>query len=47
VLAGLLGGQADRVASAYRRQRMREAFRAARGDWPVLVMSKRRSFVRR
>jgi ribosomal protein L11 methyltransferase len=46
VLAGLLGGQAERVAAAYRRQRMRESFRTARGDWPVVVMCKRRSFGR-
>ncbi len=43
ILAGLLDHQAARVASAYRRQRMMASFRIVRGDWPALVMRKRRS----
>jgi ribosomal protein L11 methyltransferase len=42
VLAGLLGHQAERVAAAYRRQRLRAALRIDRGDWPTLVLRKRR-----
>jgi ribosomal protein L11 methyltransferase len=43
ILAGLLAGQADRVASAYRRHGLRSEFRTERGEWPTLVMRKRRS----
>jgi ribosomal protein L11 methyltransferase len=43
ILAGLLAGQADRVAAAYRRQGMMAGFRIDRGDWPTLVMRKRKS----
>ena len=42
VLAGLLDGQAARVAQAYRRQGLRLAGRIDRGDWPALRMVKRR-----
>ncbi len=43
ILAGLLDHQADKVASAYRRQGMMASFRIVRGDWPTLVMRKRRA----
>lgn len=43
ILAGLLDQQADKVASAYRRQGMMASFRIVRGDWPTLVMRKRRA----
>ena len=43
VLAGLLDRQADAVAAAYRRQGMMAAGRIERGEWPSLVMRKRRS----
>ena len=43
VLAGLLDHQADKVASAYRRQGMMASFRIVRGAWPTLVMRKRRA----
>lgn len=43
VLAGLLGHQAEAVAAAYRRQGMMAAMTIARGDWPTLVMRKRKS----
>lgn len=42
ILAGLLDGQAGRVAAAYRRQGLRLADRIDRGDWPTLRMVKRR-----
>ena len=42
-LAGLLNTQAEAVASAYRRQGMALASRIDRGDWPTLVMRKRKS----
>lgn len=38
ILAGLLGKQADAVASAYRTQGLRDHARVTRGDWPTLVM---------
>jgi ribosomal protein L11 methyltransferase len=41
VLAGLLAGQAEAVAAAYRRQGLAAAFTIARGDWPALAMRKR------
>jgi len=43
ILAGLLHGQAEAVALAYRRQGLMAAARIDRGDWPTLVMRKRRS----
>jgi ribosomal protein L11 methyltransferase len=42
ILAGLLDHQAEAVASAYRRQGLMPSFRIVRGDWPTLVMRKRR-----
>lgn len=44
ILAGLLDRQADDVAAAYRRHRMRLAERIDRGDWAILRMEKKRSF---
>lgn len=41
LLAGLLAGQAGRVAAAYCREGLRLAERADRGDWPVLRLVKR------
>jgi len=43
ILAGLLDHQAGAVAAAYRRQGMMAGSRIDRGDWPTLVMRKRRS----
>jgi len=43
ILAGLLDHQAGAVAAAYRRQGMMAGSRINRGDWPTLVMRKRRS----
>jgi len=43
ILAGLLDHQAEAVRAAYRRQRMMSAARIDRGDWPTLVLRKRRS----
>jgi ribosomal protein L11 methyltransferase len=43
ILAGLLASQADAVAAAYRRQGMMMGSRIDRGDWPTLVMRKRKS----
>jgi ribosomal protein L11 methyltransferase len=43
ILAGLLDSQADKVAAAYRRQGLMASFSIVRGDWPTLVMRKRRS----
>jgi len=42
ILAGLLAGQAEKVAAAYRRRGMRLEARLDRGDWPTLVMRKRK-----
>ncbi len=42
ILAGLLETQANQVASAYRRQGVMGSFSIERGDWPTLVMRKRR-----
>lgn len=42
ILAGLLDSQAERVATAYRRQGFRLAGRLDRGDWPTLRLVKRR-----
>jgi ribosomal protein L11 methyltransferase len=41
ILAGLLKGQADTVAHAYRRQGLRLAGRIDTGDWPALRLVKR------
>lgn len=41
ILAGLLAGQAETVAQAYRRQGLRLVHRADRGDWPTLTLAKR------
>jgi ribosomal protein L11 methyltransferase len=43
VLAGLLDHQAETVAAAYRRQGLMLASRADRGEWPTLVMRKRKA----
>ena len=43
MLAGLLDTQAEAVAAAYRRQGLMGGFSIVRGDWPTLVMRKRRS----
>jgi ribosomal protein L11 methyltransferase len=44
VLAGLLEGQADSVAAAYRLHGLMLTARADRGEWPTLVMRKRRAW---
>src|SRR5688572_30700443 len=43
ILAGLLDHQAPAVAAAYRRQGMMLTGRVERGEWPTLVMRKRRT----
>ena len=43
VLAGLLDHQAAAVAAAYRRQGLMLSSRIDRGEWPTLVMRKRRA----
>jgi ribosomal protein L11 methyltransferase len=43
VLAGLLESQAESVAAAYRRQGLMLTGRIARGEWPTLVMRKRKA----
>ncbi len=43
ILAGLLDHQAPAVAAAYRRQGMMLTARVERGEWPTLVMRKRRT----
>jgi ribosomal protein L11 methyltransferase len=47
ILAGLLDRQAARVAAAYRRQGLMASFRILRGEWPTLVMRKRKTPGRR
>jgi ribosomal protein L11 methyltransferase len=47
LLAGLLDHQAERVAAAYRRQGLMLTGRIDRGEWPTLVMRKRRMTARR
>jgi len=42
ILAGLLDHQAETVAAAYRRRGLAAAARIDRGDWPTLVMRKRK-----
>ena len=43
ILAGLLDTQAEAVAAAYRRHGMMAGLTIERGDWPTLVMRKRKS----
>ncbi len=43
ILAGLLDHQAPAVAAAYRRQGMMLTGRVERGEWPTLIMHKRRA----
>jgi ribosomal protein L11 methyltransferase len=43
ILAGLLDHQAPKVAAAYRRQGLMLSFSEKRGEWPTLVMRKRRA----
>lgn len=43
ILAGLLDHQAEKVAAAYRRQGLMLSSSIVRGDWPTLVMRKRKS----
>jgi ribosomal protein L11 methyltransferase len=43
ILAGLLEGQAESVAAAYRRHGLMLAGRVDHGEWPTLIMRKRRS----
>jgi ribosomal protein L11 methyltransferase len=43
VLAGLLQGQAERVAYAYRREGLRQTFSVERGEWPTLVLRRPRA----
>jgi len=47
ILAGLLDHQAARVAEAYRRQGLMLSFTIRRGEWPTLVMRKRKIGPRR
>jgi ribosomal protein L11 methyltransferase len=47
ILAGLLERQAERVAAAYRRQGLRLVETIVRGEWPTLVLRKRRQVERR
>lgn len=42
ILAGLLDNQAERVVAAYARRGLRLAARIDRGEWPTLVLRKRR-----
>ena len=46
MLAGLLEGQAAAVADAYRRRGLMASFAVTRGEWPTLVMRKRRRVTR-
>ncbi|PSJ36893.1 50S ribosomal protein L11 methyltransferase [Allosphingosinicella deserti] len=43
ILAGLLDSQAEAVTAAYRRHGLMMSFRVQHGEWPTLVMRKRRS----
>jgi ribosomal protein L11 methyltransferase len=43
ILAGLLDHQAQAVTAAYRRQGMMAGTRLQRGDWPTLLLRKRRA----
>lgn len=43
VLAGLLDHQAEAVAAAYRRQGLMRTGTVTRGDWPTLMMRKRKA----
>lgn len=46
VLAGILDHQAERVLAAYRRERLLPLFAVRRGEWPTLVLRKRRRALR-
>ena len=46
ILAGLLDRQADRVTAAYRREGTMLIDAIARGEWPTLLLRKRRRFER-
>jgi ribosomal protein L11 methyltransferase len=43
MLAGLLRSQADAVLAAYRRQGLTLSFAVEHGDWPTLLLRKRRA----
>ena len=43
ILAGLLDTQAEAVTAAYRRQGMMAGTRVVRGEWPTLVLRKRKA----
>ena len=43
ILAGLLQGQAEAVAAAYRRRGLMLTGRIEQGDWPTLVLRKRKA----
>ncbi|MBV9931437.1 MAG: 50S ribosomal protein L11 methyltransferase [Alphaproteobacteria bacterium] len=43
ILAGLLAGQAEAVAAAYRRRGLMLTTRIDRGEWPTLVLRKRKA----
>ena len=43
ILAGLLNHQAEAVTAAYRRQGMMAGAAVQRGDWPTLVLRKRKA----
>jgi len=43
ILAGLLDHQAEKVAASYRRQGLMLSSRIVRGEWPTLVMRKRKA----
>jgi ribosomal protein L11 methyltransferase len=43
MLAGLLQGQAERVARAYSREGLRQTFCVERGEWPTLVLRRPRA----
>jgi ribosomal protein L11 methyltransferase len=47
ILAGLLDSQAESVAAAYRRHGLMLTARIDRGEWPTLLMRKRRALGRR
>jgi ribosomal protein L11 methyltransferase len=47
ILAGLLDSKANKVAAAYRRQGLMMSFTVPRGEWPTLVMRKRKKPARR
>jgi ribosomal protein L11 methyltransferase len=47
ILAGLLDHQAEKVSAAYRAQGLMPSFTIRRGEWPTLVMRKRKRLARR